>query len=393
MLNKKPKLNLTDCEILDIIVRNQAISRTDLSEMIGLTPAAITKAVKKLILGNLIKENRFLASTGGRPKVTLGLNGDYRKIIGVNLGVGFIHLVLSDLNGKIIMSRERKFAFKTQEKVLNLLDEELTALISGNEREDIIGIGLATHGIVDKKRGIAVISPHFKWRNLELRKELEKRYGIPVIVENDVRAMLTAENIYGCARNMKNFMLLYIKNGVGAAIFLNGKIFEGSNHASGEIGHFIVNRNSTVQCRCGKYGCLETEYSEQSIINKIIWKLQESHAKKEEITIETIYRLAEEKKEPYFSIIKEVAVETGRVVGNILNVLDVNDIVLAGDIIEGTGSLFMTNFKKGINEMLLEEFSRKVRLHSSELSEAIGIYGAVSLITTNLFKGEKLLKI
>lgn len=391
MSNKKTKLNSTDCKILDNIIKNQVISRTDLAQILGLTPAAITKAIKKLISNNLIKESRLLESTGGRPKIALELNGEYKKIIGVNLGAGFIRIVVSDLNGKIIMSRERKFAFKTKEKVFNLLDEELKLIISENNKNDIIGIGLATHGIVDKKRGIAIMSPHFKWKNLEIRKGLEKKYNLPVIVENDVRAMLMAENIYGCAKNMKNFILLYIKNGVGAAIFLNGRIFEGSNYASGEIGHFIVNKKSSIQCRCGKYGCLETEYSEQSIINKVIWKLEEQNEEKKMITVEEIYKLAEEKKEPYFSIIKEVALETGRVVGNILNVLDINDIVIAGDIVM-TGNLFMINFKKGIDEMLLEDFSKKIKVSSSKLAETIGIYGAISLITTNLFKGEKLLK-
>lgn len=395
MLNKnekKIKLNTTDYKILDNIMKNPKVSRTDLSKILELTPAAITKAIKKLILCKLVEEKKLLSSTGGRPKVALAINGNYKKIIGINLGVGFIRLVLSDLNGKIIMSKERKFTFKTQEKVLSLLHEEIKFIILGEKKENIIGIGLATHGIVNKKRGIVIMSPHFKWKNLEIKKKLEKEYNIPVIVENDVRAMLMAENIYGCAKQMKNFMLLYIKNGVGAAMFLNEKIFEGSNYASGEIGHFIVNENSTMQCRCGKYGCLETEYSEQSTINKVMWNLEERGIKKDKMDINLIYKLANEKQEPYFSIIKETAFETGKVVGNVLNIIDVNDVVIAGDIAM-TGILFINNFKNGINKMLLEDFSKKVKVHKSKLDDTIGIYGAISLITTNLFRGEKLLKI
>lgn len=389
---KKKKLNSTDYKILEKIMKNPKISRTDLSEELELTPAAISKDIKKLIKLKIIKEKNSLLSTGGRPRTTLALNQDYGKIIGINLGVGFIRVAISNLNGEILKSRERKFLFKTQERIFNLLDEELSIILNDCNKKEIIGIGLATHGIVDKNRGVVLISPHFKWKNLNIKKELEKKYEIPVVVENDVRAMLMAEYNYGLAKNMKNFMLLYMKNGIGASIFLNGKIFEGNNSASGEIGHYIIKENSNIQCRCGKYGCLETEYSEQALLNKTMLLLEDKNEKEEKLNISLVYKLAKEKEEPYYSIIKEAAFETGKVVGNILNILDINDIIIAGDIVM-VGSIFSNNFKKGIDNMLLEDFSKKVRVNVSKLDDMIGIYGAISLITSNLFTGEKLLKI
>lgn len=396
MQNKKnnlvKKLNNTDYQILEKIIKNSKISRTDLSIQMELTPAAISKVIKKLLNADLIKEKNILSSTGGRPRTSLKINKDYKKIIGINLGVGFIRIAVSNLAGEILQIEERKFSFKTQEKVLKLLDEELEHILNGYDRKDILGIGLATHGLVDKEKGTVILSPHFKWKNLELRKSLEKKYNIPVIVENDVRAMLIAEYYYGCAKNMKSFMLLYIRRGVGALIFLNGKIFEGSNHGSGEIGHFIVKENSNIQCRCGKYGCLETEYSEQAIVDKVSWLLEEKEIPHNNLTIKTIYDLAKNKEEPYYSIIKQASLETGKVVGNILNILDINDIVVSGNI-TSTGTLFSNYFKKGIDKMLLEDFSKKINVKFSELGDQIGIYGAISLIIDNLFIGEKLLKL
>ena len=389
---KTKNLNNTDYQILENIIKNYKISRTDLSKFLELTPAAISKAIKKLITANLIEEKNILSSTGGRPRIALKINKDYKKIIGINLGVGFIRIAVSNLDGEFLKVEERKFSFKTQEKVLKLLDEELSHIIDEYSRENIIGIGLATHGLVDKKRGSVILSPHFKWKNLEIRKVLEKKYDIPIIVENDVRAMLIAENYYGCAKNMKSFILLYIKNGVGSSIFLNGKIFEGSNYGSGEIGHFIVRENSSIQCRCGKYGCLETEYSEQAILDKISWILEEKKIKENNLTIEMIYESAKKREEPYYSMIKEASFEIGKVLGNILNILDVNDIIVSGSITD-TGNLFLKYFKKGVDKMLLEDFSKKINIKFSELGDKIGIYGAISLIIDNLFVGEKLLKL
>ena len=387
------KLNLTDYQILERVMKNPKITRTDLVRQLELTPAAITKAIKRLILQGIIKEKNNLSSTGGRPRVVLDINKEYKKIIGINLGVGFISIVVAHLNGEIIQIRQRKFAFKTQEKVLELLYEAIEEIIKKFGKKSIVGMGLATHGLVDRKKGTVIFSPHFKWKKLEIRKELEKKFNFCVIVENDVRAMLIAENMYGCAKNMKNFMMLYIRNGVGAAIFLNNKIFEGSNSAAGEIGHFIVKENSTIQCRCGKFGCLETEYSEQTLINKVIWELEKKgqYNVKDKITIDRIYNKSKHKEEPYYSVVKEAAIETGKVMGNILNVLDIDNVVVAGDILM-TEKLYMDNFRKGVERMVFEDFRKKIKIVSSALDDMIGIYGAISLITSNLFCGEKIIK-
>ena len=387
------KLNLTYYQILERVMKNPKVSRTDLANQLELTPAAISKAIKKLIGQGIIIENEYLRSTGGRPRMTLNVNKEYKKIIGINLGVGFMNIVVSHLDGEIIQIRQRKFAFKTQEKVLELLYEGISEVIEKFGVKSIIGMGLATHGLVDRKKGTVIFSPHFKWKKLEIRKELEKKFNLRVIVENDVRAMLTAEHMYGCAGNMKNFMMLYIRNGVGSAIFLNGKIFEGSNCGAGEIGHFIVKESSTIQCRCGKFGCLETEYSEQALINKVIWEMEQKgqYNPKEKVTIDRIYNRSKHKEEPYYSIVKEAACETGKVIGNILNVLDIDNVVVAGDILM-TEKLYMDNFRKGVEKMLLEDFMKKIKIVSSALDDMIGIYGAISLITGNLFTGEKLMK-
>lgn len=386
------KLNSTDLKVLEKIMINNRISRTDLSTELELTPAAISKVIKKLMDLEIIVEKSILLSTGGRPRVSLAINKNYRNIIGINLGVGFIKTVISNLDGEILNIRERNFSFKTQEKVIELLKEEIDQIKKDYDDEKIIGIGLATHGMVDKQNGIAINSPHFKWKNLEIRKKLEESYEIPVVVENDVRAMLMAESHYGCAIDMKSFLLLYIKNGVGAAICLNGNIFEGSNHASGEIGHFVVNENSNIQCRCGKYGCLETEYSEQAILNRVIESLEEKGQYSKKLTIKDVYKYSKLKKSPYYEIIKEASYETGKVVGNILNILDIDNVVVVGNITT-TKDLFFSNFKRGIDKMLLEDFSKKVSVRASQLDDAIGVFGAISLIKENLFTGEKFLKI
>ena len=130
------------------------------------------------------------------------------------------------------------------------------------------------------------------------------------------------------------------------------------------------------------------------LVNKVMWKLEEDEKKEmgKNLDISTVYSKAKEKEEPYYSIIKDAIYHTGKVMGNVLNMLDVNNIIVAGDI-TATGDLFVKNFKKGIDTMLLEEFNKKIKVSTTKLDNMIGVYGAVSLITSNLFEGEKLIKV
>lgn len=394
---KKIKINQTDYDILQIILKEDRVSRIDLSRKLNLTPPAISKAVNKLLLSKLVTEDTSLTHENtGRPKIYLNINKNYKKIIGVNLGVGFIKIAVSDMKGNIFNIKTTKFSMKTRESVLKLLKDEINEKCTEYGVKNIIGIGIATHGMVNSKTGEVIISPHFQWHHVELEKELNEYFNIPVIVENDVRAMLLGEYHYGNIKS-ENCLLIYIKNGIGGALYINNKIYEGSNMSSGEIGHYVVNEKSTVRCRCGKFGCLETEHSELAIINKIQSILESNDnvsyittEKIKQLNIDTIYKQAKLKEEPYYTVVKKSAEEIGKVIGNILNILDINYIVLAGNILI-TEDTFIRHFKGGLKSMLLDEFSSKINVVASNLGENIGVYGAISLILDNLFTGKQLI--
>ena len=201
-------------------------------------------------------------------------------------------------------------------------------MLSKYNINEIVGLGLALHGIVDNKEGISVFSPHFRWRELNIKELLEKLYKMPIIVENDVRAMAIAEHEFGNAEKLNSFVMLYISNGIGSSIVIDGKPFEGNTYSAGEIGHYVVKENSTTKCSCGKYGCLEAEFSDQAIKDKVSWyfEVNNMEQQREDNNMKIIYEKATERKEPYYSIVKEASYEIGKALGNVLNVLNINSI-------------------------------------------------------------------
>ena len=385
------KLNVTDYKVLEEIRINNRISRIQLANMIGITPAAITKIINKLLGLNLIFNNNILESKGGRPEKSLKINHKYKKIVGVNFGPEFIETSLSYLDGEIIAVQRRNFYLRNQEKILRILFEEVEKILSGYDMTEILGLGLALHGTANKEKGISVFSPHFGWKDFEIQKLLEKRYGIKVVLDNDVRAMAIAEHEFGRGQDTDDFFMLHISNGVGGAIFLNGSTYEGINYSAGEIGHMIIKENSNIRCSCGKYGCLETEVSDEAIKSKVLYEMEKLGMEPDRsIKMDEIYNLGRQKKEPFYSVIKESSYETGKILGNVLNILNIKLVVVAGKITD-SGPVFFKFLEKGVKKTVLSGLENELVMVPSKFYDLIGIYGALSLITTNLFKDRKLI--
>ncbi|CAM3206374.1 ROK family protein [Streptobacillus ratti] len=383
------KLNDTEYEILELISKNHCVTRMDLSLELNISPAGISKTMKKLIEENLVLEDDTLSSKGGRPRKILKINPEYKKVIGINFGSGFIDISVSKIDGSIIETRRKKFQFKVSKKLVTLLTDELDFLLERYSKNDILGIGLAVNGIVNTKDGSSIFSPHLKWNNLKLKEYLENKFNLPVIVDNDVRSMLKAE-IYR-TRKLSNVMYIYIKDGIGSSIMINDKIFEGVNFCTGEIGHFVVNPTSNIKCQCGKFGCLETEYSSKMIRNKVIWEFERQgiELENEYITYKDIFEKASNGEEPYKSIVKEASIKIGSTVGNILNVLDIGNIIIAGDILHAK-NVFLKNFEKGIDLMRTPSFESIVNIYTTEFGDDIEKYGSLFLVIMNLFSGQKI---
>ena len=384
------KLNTTDYEVLELISRNKEISRTELTKYLNLSPAAISKLVKKLVSLNLIVEEGEQVSTGGRPRKILKINKEYRKIIAVNFGAGFIDVSIAYLDGEIIETVRKTFQFKASEKLKMLLSDEIQKLIDVYSKNQIIGIGLSINGVVDREKGISVFSPHLKWNNLNLKEYFEMKYGIPVIVDNDVRTMMRSEVFRLKKMGIKNAMYLYVKDGIGSTFMINGEVFEGESHCAGEIGHYVIDHKSNHKCKCGKYGCLEAENSAYIIKEKINWELEKKGKEPYNGDSETLFIKAENGEEPYKSVVGSSSREIGRVVGNVLNILDIGNIIIAGSVLEAK-KLFITNFEKGIYDNLTLNFGNRVNILTTQYGKIVEKYAAINLIIENIFIGKKLI--
>ena len=106
---------------------------------------------------------------------------------------------------------------------------------------NLIGIGISSHGEVDRERRRPIIAGNTPaLRGVDLRGRIEERYGLRVVMNNDLTAHALGEYFYGCGKGIERFMCLAIGTGLGAALIVGGKplIIDGGN--SGNTGLIIL---------------------------------------------------------------------------------------------------------------------------------------------------------
>lgn len=392
--------------ILKIIREKGPISRAEIAEISDLTPASVTKITQKLIDINLIMEVGAGESSGGRPPVYLKLNPSAFYVVGICFAPGRIDLIMTDFEASIIANKRKEIDRIDPERAFHIVEGLLYEIIEEKQidKEKILGVGVALNGIVNVEKGISIFAPYYKWKNVNVKFNLEQRLQLPVFVENDVNAMALAERWFGMLKNytMKgdvddNFVVVYIGNGVGAGIVINDRLYHGYNYAAGEIGHIVIDENGAV-CSCGKRGCLESLVSTPAVEEKVKSLIA---AGKESIisamssndmnliTIDMICDAALAGDELAISVLKKAGEDVGVAIANLLTVLNPSKVIIAGKIIKA-GAVFFDAIKDMIEKETLELLYSSIEISGSLLGEYRASRGGVVMVLMDFFKGDRI---
>ena len=384
--------NSIKIKTLELIKNSNGTSRAELAKKLEITLAGVGKIINKFLESGIIEEISEGVSTGGRRPVIIKIN---KKKIGVILGVSlaprFIQIVTGDIDGKILKTQKYSLKKRLPEKEHSIL--ELTEKLIEREikkNSDISTISVVMNGMVDSENGISIFSPHYNWKNINLKRRLEGKFKVKVFVENDVRAMALTEKIFGSCKENQNFVVMNIGDGVGGSIFLNDAPYHGYGSISGELGHMVVRRNSPEKCSCGKKGCLETEVSNVAIIKKITSQiklnnyssLKNTLVEKGVLTINDVLKGVAEKDMLTFNIVLEAIHMIANAIDGIISVINPEKIVLFGEIFQNR-FLFETLVNE-IKKFTLDEQYYEIK--RSEFCKNIYEIAPLAVVSYKIFK-------
>ena len=254
--------------ILTALVTAGPQSRVSLARRLGLSSAAVTKAARPLIDAGYLTEMDATERTGpgaGRPASPLTVHPDREFFVGVKLTGDDLIGVVCDLTAQVRAVAHRPLRSAA---VIDVLDEIATlvdGLLDDRFRGRTRRLGLAVSGDVDRASGLVRYSPFLHWHNVELARLAANATGLTVTVENDVKALTTAEHWFGEGAGAESFALVTVGSGIGCGLVVNGRPVSGSHGVAGEIGHLSVDA-SGPECHCGARGCVEAIAGTEPIV-------------------------------------------------------------------------------------------------------------------------------
>ncbi len=182
--------------------------------------------------------------------------------VGIDVGGTKIAGGVVDEKGAILATA-RRVSPATDTEAIERNIEDLVDELRGTF--DIAAVGIGAAGFVDSTRSTVLFAPNLAWRDEPLRADLEKRIGLPVVVENDANAAAWGEFTYGAGEDVADSLLVTLGTGVGGGIVLNGELHRGAFGVAAEIGHMRVVPDGRL-CGCGNRGCWEQYASGTALV-------------------------------------------------------------------------------------------------------------------------------
>jgi glucokinase-like ROK family protein len=246
--------------IFEAFRKNDQLSRPDLVDYTRLDKKTVFTIVNDLLAEGMIRAYSRQTDGAGRPKEILGINGDFGRYAGIDLGGTHLSGVIVDFAGQRITSKDIEVHNGMEPDTLMKLCIHLMENMfkeTGFHEYDLSGIGISCPGTIDFIRGPVSIDNFPKWQNIPIQEMFQEQYHLPVYIDNDSHLMALAELWFGKGKGCKDFIVANLGFGIGCGIVVEGMILLGSNGKSGEIGHTIIDVNGPL-CTCGLRGCIES---------------------------------------------------------------------------------------------------------------------------------------
>lgn len=385
----KRSASLTRSRTLEYIRASGRISRVELAQLSGLTPASISGIVAQTIADGLVVESGQSAPTRGKPRTLLQLNPSARHSVGITLDQDRLTYVVTDLSGHLL---GRLVTNGTGDEepasVVRRVADDLATLLENVavDRRTVVGIGLASPGPLDSRAGrLLSEKPSSAWYGFPLSEQLEERSRLPVLLDNDATCAAVGEHWISNGHPVAVSATVYMAEGIGCGILLHGSVFRGSSSNPGEIGHITLDMNGPV-CPCGLRGCVET-YAKPAVIverafrnRELVTDLDLNEHDHSQRTFARIGRAASRGHQASLSLIEESAAYLASAIVMLTNILDLDEVHLSGPGFTTAGAIYGRIIQHRLQQTCFMRDIHPVEVHVSQTGVDAAALGAAALV-------------
>jgi len=384
--------------VLRIIRDEGPISRSEVARSMGVSKVVIGGIVKRLLETNILFEIGKGLSTiqGGRRPVMLEFNANAGLAVGIEVHLHRAKILITNMNADIIKEGSVNFTDNTHpELILKRIVKAIKKLVGDDEKmQSILGVGLALPGLMDYQQGAIRISHSLKnWEGFHLRSYLEDALDTKVYIENDVKTITLGEYHWGAGQEAKNVVYIWLGEGIGAGIIINGDIYRGVTASAGEVGYTeisarAVNRQNFPilyqgQNRFGEI--LTTSNLENSVQKSAKSTSTPTSLNGNEIDLASISSAAKNNDTLALNALMEFGQILGYLTISVINLFNPELIIMGGPIIDKC-PLVLEEAKRRAKKDVLLVPAEIVEIRPGALKNRAGTLGAVGMVLQDLFK-------
>ncbi|MFC7646502.1 ROK family transcriptional regulator [Streptosporangium lutulentum] len=211
---------INDRLALDLLLERGPLTAPQLRTLTGLSRPTVSDLIERLRDGGLIEVTGESGEDRRGPNARLyGIVANRAHVAGVDVRRSAIEVTIADITGRAVGSAVREIPGADG-------PQDLAGLMGGAVREAAAGrvldtVVIGAPGLVDPRHGELVSENVPGWRP-GLIASVRQSLGVPVILENEVNLAAVAELRTGAATGHEDFVLLWLDEGVGAAVVLGG---------------------------------------------------------------------------------------------------------------------------------------------------------------------------
>ncbi|PYJ00404.1 MAG: ROK family protein [Verrucomicrobia bacterium] len=312
-------------------------------------------------------------------------------VVGVDLGGTKILAGIFD--GSLECIGEAKVSTKAQRGVGAVVERIDRCVREAVDEADlslkqVVGVGIGAPGAVDFAAGNVIFAPNLEgWKEVPLKKDLEKHLGLPVFVENDANIAVLGVHVAELKSKPKSVVGIFVGTGIGGGLIINGEPYSGFNHTAGEIGHMVIDVNGP-KCGCGSRGCFEAVASRTAIFQGIKAAVKDGEKtiltemlgdSLEDMRSGDLRKAMRRGDKLVAKVIEQTAEYIGIGVANLVNILGPEVVVLGGGVMEAIGDEMMTVITKIAKDHAMPGTMKGVDIVATKLGDNAGITGAAVL--------------
>jgi glucokinase len=253
--------------------------------------------------------------------------------------------------------------------------------------KQIRGIGIGSPGAVDSDSGKVLFAGNLGWKDVSLKKELEKELDLPVFLHNDCNVCTLGVHEVELEGKPKNMIGVFLGTGIGGGLIIDGKLYSGFNRTAGEVGHMVLETNGP-KCTCGGRGCWEAFSSRTALFRQI----QDAvHDGQKTVLTEMLgedlkdlrsgdLRKAIKQGDKFVEhIVEEAAKYSGIAIANLINIINPEVIVIGGGLMDALESEMLSVVVKTAREHAFPGTDKGIKIVASQLGDDAGITGGAVL--------------